>query len=330
MVSGIMSAIANFATLIVVCKSQFTSKISGILESANTRQNDPDFARFARKPKDALWSQLFAIPCGFAITSFIGIIVSSSSTVIFGQAIWNPLELLQSFLDEGTSKNRAGVFFIAMAFALAQLGTNIAANSVSAGTDMTALLPRYLNIRRGGYICATVGLVMCPWNLLSSANNFTTYLSAYSVFLSSIAGVIVSDYYFVRRGYLQIKDLYSAKKNSPYFYTSGFSLRGYTAYIAGILINIVGFVGAIGKPVPAGANYIYRLNFFCGFIIAAATYFALSKFFPVPATSDIWMEVGDQVEDPSMAYSNDTGSEYDEEAYLADEAREAEDDLSAV
>ena len=294
-------------------KSQFTSKISGVFESANTRQNDPDFARFARKPKDALWSQLFAIPCGFAITSFIGIIVSSSSTVIFGQAIWNPLELLQSFLDEGTSKNRAGVFFIAMAFALAQLGTNIAANSVSAGTDMTALLPRYLNIRRGGYICAIVGLVMCPWNLLSSANNFTTYLSAYSVFLSSIAGVIVSDYYFVRRGYLQIKDLYSAKKNSPYFYTSGFSLRGYTAYIAGILINIVGFVGAIGKPVPAGANYIYRLNFFCGFIIAAATYFALSKFFPVPATSDVWMEVGDQVEDPSMAYSNDTGSEYDEE-----------------
>lgn len=308
-----MSAIANFATLIVVCKSQFTSKISGILESANTRQNDPDFARFARKPKDALWSQLFAIPCGFAITSFIGIIVSSSSTVIFGQAIWNPLELLQSFLDEGTSKNRAGVFFIAMAFALAQLGTNIAANSVSAGTDMTALLPRYLNIRRGGYICAIAGLVMCPWNLLSSANNFTTYLSAYSVFLSSIAGVIVSDYYFVRRGYLQIKDLYSAKKNSPYFYTSGFSLRGYTAYIAGILINIVGFVGAIGKPVPAGANYIYRLNFFCGFIIAAATYFSLCKFFPVPATSDVWMEVGDQIEDPSMAYSNDTGSEYDEE-----------------
>ena len=90
------------------------------LGSTNIYQNDPDFARFARKPKDALWSQLITIPCGFAITSFIGIIVSSSSQVIFGKAIWNPLELLQSFLDEGTSKNRAGVFFIAMAFALAQ------------------------------------------------------------------------------------------------------------------------------------------------------------------------------------------------------------------
>ena len=178
---------------------------------------------------------------------------------------------------------------------------------------MTALLPRYLNIRRGGYICAFVGLVMCPWNLLSDTNNFITYLSAYSVFLSSIAGVIVCDYYFVRRGYLQIKDLYSAKKTSPYYYTFGFSWRGYIAYVCGILINIVGFVGAIGKPVPIGATYIYRLNFFCGFIIAGGSYYLICRFFPVPATSDLWMEVGDDIVDPRMAYNADTGSEDDEE-----------------
>ena len=142
MVKGIMSSIANFATLIV---------------------NDPDFARFARKPRDALWSQFITIPVGFAVTSFIGIIVSSSSNVIYGKPIWNPLDLLSNFLEGANSGARFGVFIIAFAFALAQLGTNIAANSVSAGTDMTALLPRYLNIRRGGYICAAVGLAMCPW-----------------------------------------------------------------------------------------------------------------------------------------------------------------------
>lgn len=147
-VQGIMSSIANFATLIV---------------------NDPDFSRFARKPRDALWSQFFTIPIGFAVTSFIGIIVSSSSTFIYGETIWNPLELLGYFLinpnngDTANGAARFGVFIISFAFALAQLGTNIAANSVSAGTDMTALLPRYLNIRRGGYICAAVGLAMCPW-----------------------------------------------------------------------------------------------------------------------------------------------------------------------
>ncbi|KAI4211118.1 MAG: hypothetical protein LQ351_006126 [Letrouitia transgressa] len=289
MVQGIMSSIANFATLIV---------------------NDPDFARFARKPKDAFWSQLLTIPIGFAVTSFIGIIVSSSSAVIFGgEPIWNPLDLLGMFLDKANHGERFGVFIISAAFALAQLGTNIAANSVSAGTDMTALLPRYLNIRRGGYICAAVGLAMCPWNLLSSSNNFTTYLSAYSVFLSSIAGVIVCDYYFVRKGYLQIRDLYSARPGSPYYYTFGFSWRGYTAYICGILINIVGFVGAIGKKVPKGATYLYNLNFFCGFIVASGTYYLLCRFFPVAATSYRWMEVGDEVRNPSVAYDAEEGQD---------------------
>lgn len=295
MVKGIMSAIANFATLIV---------------------NDPDFARFAGKPKDALWSQLFTIPIGFAITSFIGIIVSSSSVVIFGTAIWNPLDLLEQFLNEPSSNSgqRFGVFIIAAAFTLAQLGTNIAANSVSAGTDMTALMPRYLNIRRGGYICALVGLVMCPWNLLKSTNSFTTYLSSYSVFLSSIAGVIVSDYYLVRKGYFEIKELYSGKPTGPYYFTLGFHWRGYAAYIAGILINVVGFAGAIGRKVPAGATYIYNLNFFCGFIVASSMYYVLCRFFPIPATSDTWCEVGDEIKNISVAYGVEAGSDtYDEE-----------------
>jgi nucleobase:cation symporter-1, NCS1 family len=295
MVKGIMNSIANFATLIV---------------------NDPDFARFARKPKDVLWSQLFTIPIGFAITSFIGIIVSSSSAVIFGTAIWNPLDLLEQFLNEPSSDSgqRFGVFVIAAAFALAQLGTNIAANSVSAGTDLTALMPRFLNIRRGGYICALVGLVMCPWNLLKSTNSFTTYLSAYSVFLSSIAGVIVCDYYWVRKGYVQIKDLYSGKRTGPYYFSFGIHWRGYAAYIAGLLINVVGFAGAIGRKVPIGATYIYNVNYFCGFIVASAVYYLLCRFFPIPATSDTWCEVGDEIRNLSVAYGVETGSDtYDEE-----------------
>lgn len=158
------------------------------------------------------------------------------------------------FLEEPnvTGATRFGVFTIAASFALAQLGTNIAANSISAGTDLTALLPRWISIRRGSYLCAIVGLAMCPWHLLSSSNNFTTYLSAYSVFLSSIAGVMCADYYLVRKGYLQTKDLYSADRKGPYFFHGGVSWRGYAAYLAGILPNVVGFVGAVGVEVPKG------------------------------------------------------------------------------
>ncbi|KAK8874309.1 permease for cytosine/purines uracil thiamine allantoin-domain-containing protein [Apiospora arundinis] len=296
-VKGVMSSIANFATLVV---------------------NDPDFTRFAAKPRDALWSQLFTIPIGFAITSFIGIIVSSSSVVIYpgSEPIWDPLKLLERFIDDGGPAQRFGVFVIAAAFALAQLGTNIAANSVSAGTDMTALLPRFINIRRGGYICAVVGLAMCPYTLLTDSNQFTTYLSAYSVFLSSIAGVMCCDYYLVRKGYLEVKELYDARKSGPYFFTFGINWRAYAAYIGGILINVVGFAGAVGRDVPVGATYVFNLNFFCGFIVSSGLYWILCRLFPIPATSSHWMEVGDAITDVRLAYNGSSAQEFDEEAVM--------------
>ncbi|KAM0297994.1 hypothetical protein ACHAPM_009276 [Fusarium culmorum] len=303
-VKGIMSSISNFATLIV---------------------NASDFSRFAQKPKDALWSQLITIPFGFAITSFIGIIVSSASTTLYGKAIWNPLDLLDEFINDGNSAERFGVFFIASSFTLAQLGTNLAANSVSAGNDLTALLPRWINIRRGSYICACLGLVICPWQLLKDSNQFTTYLSAYSVFLSSIAGVMICDYYIVRKGYLDAKELYDARKEGPYYYTAGFNWRGYAAYICGIVINVVGFADAVGaKNVPIGAVHVYQLNYFCGFGVSMLVYYALCKLSPVPATSDRWMEVGDEIDDLRLAYNSRSPS-YDEENATGEPSKAAED-----
>lgn len=106
----------------------------------------------------------------------------------------------------------------------------------------------------------------------------------------------------VRRGYYRVEDLYSAHKLGPYYFTAGIHWRGYVAYVCGILINIVGFVGAIGKPVPKGATYLYNLNFFCGFLVAGGTYWAQCHFFPIPATSKRWMEIGDEIGD--MSHSN--------------------------
>jgi NCS1 family nucleobase:cation symporter-1 len=122
--------------------------------------------------------------------------------------------------------------------------------------------------------------------------------------------VMICDYYVVRKGYLQIKDLYSGKSDGPYYYTFGFHWRGYAAYIAGVLINIVGFVGAIGQEVPVAAKRIYDLNFFAGFLVASISYWALCKISPIPATSDVWMEVGDEIGDFSVAYGSG-----DEEAF---------------
>lgn len=129
------------------------------------------------------------------------------------------------------------------------------------------------------------------WHLVASSNKFTVYLSSYSVFLSAISGPMVCDYYLVRKGYLDVKHLYNARSDGPYYGHCGVSWRGYTAYICGLLINIVGFVGAVGVDVPQGATYIYNINYFSGFLVSGAAYYLLAWLFPIPATSDTWNEV---------------------------------------
>lgn len=102
---------------------------------------------------------------------------------------------------------------------------------------------------------------------------------------------MASDYYLVRRGYLDIQSLYSAEKGGMYYGNFGFSWHGYAAYLCGILINIVGFAGAVGVDVPVGAKYIYQVNYFSGFIVAGGVYWLLTLLVPIPGTSDTWNEI---------------------------------------
>ncbi|KAF8518708.1 permease for cytosine/purines, uracil, thiamine, allantoin-domain-containing protein [Hysterangium stoloniferum] len=276
MVSSIMSCTSNMATLVV---------------------NAPDFASRASRPSDAMLPQLLSIPIGFSLVSFIGIIVSSSSQVIYGEAIWSPIDLLGKLLDGNPSHGtRFGVWFISASFVLAQVqfllsSTNISANSVSAGCDLTSLFPRYINIRRGGYIAAIVGFAICPWNFLKSSNAFTSYLSAYSVFLSSIAGVMITEYWYIRRGHYRVRDLYHTRQDGWYWYSYGINFRAYAAYIAGILINVVGFAGATGRSVPLPATRIYQMSFFTGFGVSALVYWSLNMLFAVPGATSAFEEI---------------------------------------
>ncbi|SCW02834.1 LAFE_0F15302g1_1 [Lachancea fermentati] len=286
---AIMAAIANFATLIV---------------------NAPDFSRFSKTRMSATWSQGLSIPFFFSVTSLIGIIVTASAYTIYNVNYWSPLDVLDRFLGDGfTRGERAGAFLISFVFAVAQLGTNISANSLSAGTDMTALLPKFINIRRGGFICAILALCICPWNLMASSNKFTMALSAYAIFLSCIAGVMSADYYIVRRGKLKLLHLYCADPSvSDYMYGNRFGInwRALFAYLAGILPNITGFVGAVGNNihVPAGATYLYYLNYLVGYLVSVVVYVILCYFFPIPNApvpnclkKSEWLETFDEVED---------------------------------
>ncbi|KAF7351206.1 hypothetical protein MSAN_01551700 [Mycena sanguinolenta] len=304
MVSSLMSCISNMATLVT---------------------NAPDFASRAKTPSAALFPQLFSVPITFSLVSFIGIIVSSSSVTIYGEAIWSPIDLLGKFLDDDPSHaTRFGVWFISASFIIAQLTrTNISANSVSAGCDLTALFPRFINIRRGGYVAAIVGLCMLPWNLLKSSNSFTSYLSAYSVFLSSIAGVMITEYYVIRKGHYRVTDLYHNRRDGWYWYTYGINFRAYVAYIAGILINVVGFAGATGRTVPLAATRIYEMSFFTGFGVSALTYWLLARVFPVRGMASTFEEVdvsqGEERDDRSSSDGEREGKEEKMQGYVYDE-----------
>lgn len=130
------------------------------------------------------------------------------------------------------------------------------------------------------------------------------------------------------KGYLQTRDLYSALKTGPYYYTYGISWRAYAAYIAGILINVVGFADAVGAPnIPQGAIYLYNLNFFGGFIVASVVYYVLCRVWPVPATSDVWMEVDeDEVgRNSSLVYGME---HYDEELSIETSTKDGKRELS--
>lgn len=116
---------------------------------------------------------------------------------------------------------------------------------------------------------------------------------------------MICDYYIVRKGYLDIRSLYSARKTDPYYYTFGFSWRAYTAYFCGIIVNIVGFVGAVGYKVPIGAQYIYNVNYFSGVLVSGVVYLVLTMVFPVPATSATWNEVDIDTLNVDIAYGQD-------------------------
>lgn len=301
-VNAVVSCLANLCTLII---------------------NAPDFGRFADSPNASYYTQMVSLPLGYTITCLIGILVSTSSQALYGEAYWNPLDVLGKFLDHYSRGSRGGVFLISTAFAVAQVGFNISANSLSAGTDMTALLPKFINIRRGGLFCAAIGFAICPWNLMTSSSRFATYLSAYAVFLSAIAGCIFCDYFILKKGMIKLHDLFIAKKSSVYYYSHGVNYRAYAAYLLGIIPNITGFVGATGHEVPIGATRTYTLSFFTGFLSSLACMLVINMIWPTQGRPDcglfdrVWLEEWAEVEDFDIKFRADTGADEDNRSETA-------------
>jgi nucleobase:cation symporter-1, NCS1 family len=241
---------------------------------ATVALNIPDFTRYAKSQKAQAMGQALGLPAAMTLYSFIGVAVTSASVVLFGEAIWDPVVLLGKF-------NQPVVAMIALvALLIATLNTNVAANVVSPSNDFSNLNPRRISFRTGGLITGVIGVLMMPWKLMSDFSAYIFgWLVGYSGLLGPIAGVMIADYYLVRRSRLKVADLY--RRGGEYEYDNGVNLRAVAALAAGIAVALLGLV------VPP-LRLLYDYAWFVGFGVSGAVYVMLMQGAAAPAGEPGW------------------------------------------
>ena len=236
--------------------------------------NIPDFSRYAVSQRDQIIGQTLGLPLTMALYSFIGVAVTSATTIIYGTTLWNPVDVLTRF------QNPVVLVVALAALCVATLATNIAANVVSPANDFAHLAPRRISFRLGGLITGLVGVLMMPWKLVADPSGYIfTWLIAYSALLGPIGGILIADYFVWRRRRLNLAALY--RPEGEYRFTKGFSVVALTALLLGALPSLPGFLVQVKildadkvGPLLTGA---YNYAWFIGFGVAFAAYLAGRK-----------------------------------------------------
>jgi NCS1 family nucleobase:cation symporter-1 len=252
--------------------------------------NQSDFNRFARRPGDQIWGQVYSNVFVGALVTLMGTLTTSAAQKIYGQLLWSPADLAIRWMEDGyTSKSRAAAFFAGFGFFLSQLSINTVDNAWPGGFDLAGLFPKWINIRRGAYITAVLGIVINPWQLADTSNTFINVLDGYSVFLGPMVGMMVCDFWVVRNRKLKLTDLYTPNSSSIYWFHYGFNWRAFVSWLVGIAPAMPGFINAVNPKikVPTGAQEIFYLAYIEGFAISFVIHYALNRFFPVPGLGEI-------------------------------------------
>jgi len=235
--------------------------------------NIPDFSRYAYSQRDQILGQTIGLPATMGLYSFIGVAVTSATVVIYGAPIWDPVQLLTKF------ENPVILVLAMLALGLATLATNIAANVVGPANDFAHLRPKAISFRVGGLITGVIGILIQPWRLLENAAVYIDkWLIGYSLLLGACGGVLIADYYLIRRCRLDLAGLY--RREGPYWYVSGYNPLALIALAAGILPCLPGFAAAAGLlHVAAFWSRLYDYAWFVSFGMALTSYVLLTKTF---------------------------------------------------
>ena len=242
----------------------FVPSLTGIVGFwATVALNIPDFTRYAKSQKAQMIGQALGLPPAMTLYSFVGIAVTAATVIVTPdhKAIWNPIDLIASF-------HQPVVALIGLvALVVATLNTNIAANVVSPSNDFSNLKPDVISFKMGGLMTGVLGVLVMPWRLAADPDRYINgWLVGYSGLLGPIAGIMIVDYFVVRRRWLNLEDLYL--RGGVYEYTDGFNLKALAALAAGVAVALVGLF------VPA-LHWLYAYAWFVGFGVAAGVYLLL-------------------------------------------------------
>ncbi|HEY2931318.1 MAG TPA: NCS1 family nucleobase:cation symporter-1 [Acidobacteriota bacterium] len=264
----ILSRPSSFASLDSFLPVFFPSLTAMVGYWATLSLNIPDFTRYARSQRDQMVGQALGLPTTMTLFAFIGVAVTSATPLIFGKVIWDPIELM------GRVGGLLTVLVSIVALSVATLSTNIAANVVSPANDFSNLRPGRISFRMGGMITAVIGILIMPWKLIESSHGYIfTWLIGYSALLGPIGGIMIVDYFIIRRRELRAADLYV--RGGDYEYHGGVNPAALIALMAGVAPNIPGFLSqAFPGHWRAGAFFqgLYSYAWFVGFAIAGVVY----------------------------------------------------------
>jgi NCS1 family nucleobase:cation symporter-1 len=243
---------------------------------ATVALNIPDFTRFAKSQRDQALGQLIGLPLSMAFLAFVSVCVTSATVVIYGEAIWDPVQV-------ASRMGGVGVIVALGALIIATLTTNLAANVVAPANGLSNLSPKKISFMHGGSITALIGILIFPWKLVENASAYIfTWLVGYSALLGPIAGLLIADYYIVRKRRLDTQQLF--QEDGMYGANNGYNWNGVIAFVLGILPNLPGFLfvaGGIDSVAPI-FQQIYTFAWFVGFIVSAVVYIILCRLRPLP------------------------------------------------
>lgn len=232
--------------------------------------NIPDFSRYAYSQRDQVLGQALGLPTTMALFSFIGVAVTSATAVIYGAPEWDPVVVLSRF------QNPIVLIVAMLALCLATLATNIAANVVSPANDFANLAPRRISFRTGGFLTGLIGVLMMPWRLVANPEGYIfRWLVAYSALLGAVGGILIADYFIIRRTKLDLSGLY--RREGPYWYTAGFHVPALVALMLGIVPCVPGFLAQVGlADVSDVWRNLYHYAWFLSFAVSFSTYLLMS------------------------------------------------------